>query len=200
MQFAAKDAVADERVRHIELHRERVVVRRRSPACAWRSICRSGLRRRHQGPRARTACRRRDRRSEHKDFAGGAAVFASAEIDDTYRLAFVGERAGVHSAGRRRGRLARAFERMGGVLISRPPAPPPPQHHQAPPCRCRCAAAPARSPATGLSRRARDHRETNRYLQRCKPDMPPGCMFNSYDRRRLGAAYISRFRCEPGPW
>jgi hypothetical protein len=83
--FAASDAAADERVRHVELHRERVVVRRclrgmrmalNMPVSAFSGVSLKLVRAEGQMPAVATVM------LEHKDPALALPLFISAEADD----------------------------------------------------------------------------------------------------------------------
>src|ERR1700690_4303146 len=81
VRFAASDAAADERVRHVELHRERVVVRRslagmrmalNMPVSAFTGVA---IRLLPGGAQASVIL-------EHKDPALAAPLYVSAEADE----------------------------------------------------------------------------------------------------------------------
>src|SRR5665213_2951509 len=83
--FAANDAAADERVRHVELHRERVVVRRclrgmrmalNMPVSAFSGVSLKLVRAEGEMPAVATVM------LEHKDPALALPLFISAEADD----------------------------------------------------------------------------------------------------------------------
>ena len=123
-RFAATDAAADERVRHVELYRERVVVRRslagmrmalNMPVSAFagvaiRLIAGEG----EVEPTVAVAL-------EHKDPSLTLPLFVSAETDE----AFAEWRAWANVLGlpmlvEDDGALREPFARMGGVRIERP--------------------------------------------------------------------------------
>ena len=105
LSFAASDAAADERVRHVELYRERVVVRRslagmrmalNMPVSAF-----AGIAIRHSpgedGGEATVSVV-----LEHKDPSLALPLFVSAEADDAFAaMAHLGHGAGSAFAGRR---------------------------------------------------------------------------------------------------
>jgi hypothetical protein len=123
VRFAAKDAAADERIRHVELHRERVVMRRslagmrmalNMPVSSFIGVA-IRLTTGEDGipPIASVVL-------EHKDTSLSLSLFVSAEIDD----AFTEWRSWSNVLGlplliEDEGKLREAFARMGGVLIAR---------------------------------------------------------------------------------
>jgi hypothetical protein len=124
VQFAAKDAAADERVRHVELHRERVVMRRslagmrmalNMPVAAFSGVAIRVRQAEGDLPACVAVV------LEHKDPALALTLFVSAEASD----AFAEWRSWANVLGlpllvEDEGVLREPFERMGGVLISRP--------------------------------------------------------------------------------
>jgi hypothetical protein len=126
VRFAAKDAAADERVRHVELHRERVVVRRslagmrmalNMPVSVFSGVAIRVTTGEDGVPPAATVV------LEHKDPSLTLPLFASAEVDD----AFAEWRSWANVLGlpllvEDEGKLREPFARMGGVLTSRPRA------------------------------------------------------------------------------
>ncbi len=121
VQFAAKDAAADERVRHVELHRERVVVRR----------CLSGMRMALNMPVSAfigVAVRLTTGEGgqalsvilEHKDPSLALTLFMSTEADDAFaEWRSWGNVLGLPLLVEDEGALREPFARMGGVLIFR---------------------------------------------------------------------------------
>ena len=123
VRFAAKDAAADERVRHVELHRERVVMRRslagmrmalNMPVSAFIGVA-IRLTTGEDGvpPNATVIL-------EHRDPSLTLPLFVSEEIDD----AFTEWRSWANVLGlpllvEDEGKLREPFARRGGVLISR---------------------------------------------------------------------------------
>jgi hypothetical protein len=126
VRFAAKDAAADERVRHVELHRERVVMRRslagmrmalNMPVSVFSGVAIKVTTGEDGLPPAATVV------LEHKDPSLALLLFASAEVDD----AFAEWRSWANVLGlpllvEDEGKLREPFARMGGVLTSRPRA------------------------------------------------------------------------------
>ncbi len=123
VRFAAKDAAADERVRHVELHRERVVVRRslagmrmalNMPVTAFIGVAirltdgADGV-----APTASVVL-------EHKDPSLALPLFVSAEVDEAFAEWRSWSRVlGVPLLVEDDGKLREPFARMGGVLIAR---------------------------------------------------------------------------------
>jgi hypothetical protein len=123
VRFAAADAAADERVRHVELHRERVVVRRslagmrmalNMPVSAFAGVA-IRLTTGADGvpPFAKVIL-------EHKDPSLSLPLFLSAEIAD----AFTEWRSWANVLGlpllvEEEGKLREPFARIGGVRIER---------------------------------------------------------------------------------
>ena len=177
VRFAASDAAADERVRHVELYRERVVVRRslagmrmalNMPVSAFAGVAiraPDGGRQPHRLRRART----------QGSLARAAAVRLGRGRRRLCRMAHLGQCAGPAVAGRRRRRrVARAVRAHGRrAHRARASAPPPPQRHQAPPA---LDAAAPRRPASSPTRRrciaasARSSPRELDYLQRSASD------------------------------
>jgi hypothetical protein len=123
VRFAAKDAAADERVRHIELHRERIVVRRsldgmrmalNMPVSAF-----SGVAIRMtpgEGELAGTV----SIVLEHKDPSLALTLFVGAEADDAMaEWRSWGNVLGLPLLVEDDGKLREPFARMGGVRIGR---------------------------------------------------------------------------------
>ena len=192
-RFAATDAAADERVRHVELYRERVVVRRslggmhmalNMPVSAFAGVALRVVV--GEGEAEATA----SVTLEHKDPSLALPLFESGEAGE----AFAEWRAWANVLGlpllvaEDDGVLREPFARMGGVRIDDgAPAPSPPQRAQAPPSVD--AAAPSTRQAhrgdAGASRRARDYRAPldfavipargSNYSQRCSFS-EPDCM------------------------
>jgi hypothetical protein len=123
VRFAAKDAAADERVRHIELHRERLIMRRslagmrmalNMPISAFAGVAiRVTTGEDGNLPTASVVL-------EHHDPSLALALFTSAEIDD----AFTEWRSWANVLGlpllvEDEGKLREPFARMGGVRIAR---------------------------------------------------------------------------------
>jgi hypothetical protein len=127
VRFAASDAAADERVRHVELHRERVVVRRslagmrmalNMPLSAFAGIAIRLWPSEGDAPAAVAVM------LEHKDPSLALPLFVSLEADD----AMAEWRAWGRVLGlpllvvEDGGQLREPFARMGGVLVARPRA------------------------------------------------------------------------------
>ena len=122
VRFAANDAAADERVRHVELYRERVVVRRslagmrmalNMPVSAFSGVAIRVV----IGETAATATVT----LEHEDPSLALPLFASTETDE----AFAEWRTWANVLGlpllvEDDGILREPFERMGGVRIAAP--------------------------------------------------------------------------------
>ena len=186
VRFAASDAAADERVRHVELYRERVVVRRslrgmrmalNMPVSAFAGVA-IQLMAGEGGAQAAVAvvlehkirrwcCRCSSRPKPTRPWPNGAPgrnvlglPLLVAEDD---------------------GALREPFARMGGVRIER--ARPRRRRRNAikrrrPSMLLRRRAAQAHRRNAGASRRARDHRQKldlRNYLQRCSLSVPPCC-------------------------
>lgn len=123
VQFAAKDAAADERVRHVELHRERVVVRRslagmrmalNMPVSAFAGVAIRLTTGEDGVPPFATVI------LEHKDPSLALPLFLSVEIDD----AFAEWRSWANVLGlpllvEDEGKLREPFARIGGVRVER---------------------------------------------------------------------------------
>ncbi len=123
VRFAANDAAADERVRHVELHRERVVVRRslagmrmalNMPVSAFAGIAIRLTTGQGGVPPFATVI------LEHKDPSLALPLFLSAEIDE----AFTEWRSWANVLGlpllvEDEGKLREPFARIGGVRIER---------------------------------------------------------------------------------
>lgn len=123
VRFSASDAAADERVRHVELHRERVVVRRRlrgmrmalnMPVSAFAGIA-IRLLAGEGGAAAAVAVV-----LEHKDPALALPLFVSAEADEAFaEWRTWGNVLGLPLLVEDDGALREPFARMGGVRIAR---------------------------------------------------------------------------------
>ena len=166
VRFAAKDAAADERVRHVELHRERVVMRRslagmrmalNMPVSVFSGVAirvttgEDGL------PPAATVV------LEHKDPSLALLLFASAEVDD----AFAEWRSWANVLGlpllvEDEGKLREPFARMGGVLTSHPRARR--RRHNA--IKCRRPTMPLRRRAGKITEATRVHRGEREIIAR----------------------------------
>ncbi len=121
VRFAASDAAADERVRHVELHRERVIVRRslrgmrmalNMPVSAFAGIAIRLTTGADGIPPTATVI------LEHKDPSLALPLFVSAEIDE----AFTEWRSWANVLGlpllvEDEGKLREPFARMGGVRV-----------------------------------------------------------------------------------
>ena len=137
VRFAASDAAADERVRHVELHRKRVVVRRslagmrmalNMPVSAFTGVA-IRVTTGEDGAAVSVAL-------EHKDPALTLPLLLSTETDE----AFADWRAWANVLGlpllvaEEDGALREPFARMGGVRVEAgAPASAPAQRAQAPP-------------------------------------------------------------------
>ena len=186
-RFAANDAAADERVRHVELYRERVVVRRslrgmrmalNMPVSAFAGVAirltaGEGGAARHRFRRART----------QRSVAGAAAVRLGRGRRRHGRMAHLGQRAGPALGWSKTtaccASRSRAWAACGSSACGRAAAATTPS--SAAVRRCRCAARPASSPTPRrcIAASARLSPEINRYLQRCSFSTPPGCIFIS---------------------
>ncbi len=162
VRFAASDAAADGRVREVELHRERVVVRRslagmrmalNMPVAAFAGV---GLR-----LDGAATCRRRAGAQGSRPRAAAVSVRGSRRGDG--RMAQLGRRARAcpcwsrtKTAGASR---SRGWARCASSAVRA--APPPPQRLEAPPAVHSAAPRPRQVQRgdAGPSRRARDHRE-----------------------------------------
>jgi hypothetical protein len=123
VRFAAKDAAADERVRHIELHRERIVVRRslggmrmalNMPVSAFSGVAMRMTR--GEGELAGTV----SIVLEHKDPSLALTLFVAAEADDAMaEWRSWGNVLGLPLLVEDDGKLREPFARMGGVRIGR---------------------------------------------------------------------------------
>lgn len=123
VRFAAKDAAADEWVRHIELHRERVVVRRsldgmrmalNMPVSAFTGV--SIRMTATEGELADTV----SVVLEHKDPLLRLTLFVSAEADDAMvEWRAWGSVLGLPLLVEEEGKLREPFARIGGVRIAR---------------------------------------------------------------------------------
>jgi hypothetical protein len=125
VRFAASDAAADERVRHVELHRERVVVRRslagmrmalNMPLSAFAGIAIRLWPSEGEAPAVVAVM------LEHKDPSLALPLYVSPEADDAmaeWRAwgSVLGLPLLVVEEG---GQLREPFARMGGVLVARP--------------------------------------------------------------------------------
>jgi len=123
VRFAANDAAADERVRHVELHRERVVVRRslrgmrmalNMPVSAFAGIA-IRLRPGEGGTPCTLAVV-----LEHKDPALALPLFVTTEADEAFaEWRTWGNVLGLPLLVEDDGALREPFARMGGVRIAR---------------------------------------------------------------------------------
>lgn len=123
VRFAAKDAAADERVRHVELHRERVVVRRclagmrmalNMPVSAFAGVAIKLTTGEDGVPPTVSVV------LEHKDPSLALPLFVSAEVDDAFaEWRSWGNVLGLPLLVEDEGKLREPFARMGGVLIAR---------------------------------------------------------------------------------
>lgn len=122
-RFAAIDAAADERVRHVELHRERVVVRRsvrgmrmalNMPLSAFSGIAIRLIAGEGGQPGTVSVI------LEHKDPGLALPLFVSAEADDAMaEWRIWGNVLGLPLLVEDEGTLREPFARMGGVRIER---------------------------------------------------------------------------------
>ena len=203
VRFAASDAAADERVRQVELYRERVVVRRslagmrmalNMPVSAFAGVALRVLIGEGRATASVTL--------EHKDpVAGAAAVYLRGGRRGLRRMARLGQRARPAAAGRRRRRRAaravrahgrRAHRRRRGraaAAAARSSAAAP---------RCRCAARPAGSPTQRrcIAASARSSRATSFHSyagitwQRCSLSAPVCPLHLRCGRRRPDAQRV----------
>ena len=120
-RFAASDAVADERVRHVELYRERVVVRRslggmrmalNMPVSAFAGVAIRVLAREGEAPAVSVTL-------EHKDPSLALPLFVSRRSRRSLRrMARLGQCAGLPLlVAEDDGELREPFARMGGVRV-----------------------------------------------------------------------------------
>jgi len=122
-RFAAVDAAADERVRHVELYRERVVVRRsvcgmrmalNMPVSAFSGIALRLIAGVDGSPGTVSVV------LEHKDPGLALPLFVSAEADDAIAEWLIwGKVLGLPLLVEDEGVLREPFARMGGVRIER---------------------------------------------------------------------------------
>ena len=123
VRFAAKDAAADERVRHIELHRERIVVRRslrgmpmafNMPVSAFSGVAIK------MTPGEGELAGSVSVVLEHKDPSMALTLFVAAEADDAMaEWRSWGNVLGLPLLVEDDGKLREPFARMGGVRIAR---------------------------------------------------------------------------------
>jgi hypothetical protein len=123
VRFAASDAAADERVRHVELYRERVVVRRslagmrmalNLPVAAFTGVAIRLTPGEGGAPSTVSVA------LEHKDPSLTLELFASAEVDDAFaEWRSWGNVLGLPLLVEDDGALREPFARMGGVRIER---------------------------------------------------------------------------------
>jgi hypothetical protein len=124
VRFAASDAAADERVRHVELHRERVVVRRclrgmrmalNMPVSAFSGVA-IRLRPGKDGTPAALAVV-----LEHKDPALALPLFLTFEADDAFaEWRSWGKVLGLPLLVEDEGALREPFARLGQIGVERP--------------------------------------------------------------------------------
>lgn len=123
VRFAAKDAAADERVRHIELHRERIVVRRslrgmpmafNVPVSAFSGVAIK------MTPGEGELAGSVSVVLEHRDPSLALTLFVAAEADDAMaEWRSWGNVLGLPLLVEDDGKLREPFARMGGVRIGR---------------------------------------------------------------------------------
>jgi hypothetical protein len=123
VRFAAKDAAADERVRHVELHRERIVVRRsvrgmpmafNMPVSAFSGISVRTTPGEGQEPGTYAVV------IEHKDPGLAMTLFVTAEVHEAFaEWRTWGNVLGLPLLVEDEGALREPFERMGNVCIAR---------------------------------------------------------------------------------
>ncbi|HEY4143334.1 MAG TPA: DUF6101 family protein [Pseudolabrys sp.] len=123
VRFAAKDAAADERVRHVELHRERIVVRRslrgipmalNVPVSAFTGISVRTTPGEGQEPGTYAVV------IEHKDPSLAMTLFVTAEVHEAFaEWRTWGNVLGLPLLVEDEGALHEPFDRMGSVRIAR---------------------------------------------------------------------------------
>lgn len=123
VRFAAKDAAADERVRHIELHRERIVVRRslrgmpmafNMPVSAFTGVSVRTTLGEGQEPGTYAVV------LEHKDPSLAMTLFVAAEVHEAFaEWRIWGNVLGLPLLIEDEGTLREPFDRMGGVRVGR---------------------------------------------------------------------------------
>ena len=166
VRFTAADEAADERLRVVDLHRERVVLRRsvrgirmalNMPVASYRGVAIRLSGETGKTPTSIAVV------LEHRDPALSLPLFASAERDDIVaEWQSWGRVLGLPLLGRRRRRIFARTVRPHGRAAHRSSdlAPPPPQRHRQAPAFSLVAPPPrqAAGHADRASRRTRDHR------------------------------------------
>ena len=212
VRFAAADEAADERLRIVDLHRERVVLRRSvrgmrmalsMPVAAFRGVA---IRlvgeadKTEQDPTAIAVV------LEHGDPALSLPLFASTESDDIVAEwqawgRVLGLPLLIAEARRQLARAVRAAWRVAHRGADM--APPPAQRHRAPPARETVAPPPGRlaSAARRPSRRTRDHRQRlSLHVQAAgagiRPKAPPPMRSTDPQDRRPAFRLIGAIRCD----